>query len=188
MLVLVLQQPADGLFVPLDHPFYVLQHRSLPFVRLRLLLLSYLEDALRQARWLELPHRQVEQIKVHQKKRPLFDLHALASIFRALPELEVQEVIERIVGQLEIERPQHLSLEPDDLCLLPVVDPISQVGRVYFLVLHGNEEAGLRHRYHFNLIFEGISAGKVEIHVVDCQEERAPEEGELLADLDDVAD
>lgn len=97
-------------------------------------------------------------------------------------------MIERVVGQLEIKRLQHLSLQSNDLALLPVIDPISQIGRVYFLVLHGDEEAGLRHRYHFNLIFECINARKVQIHVLHCQEEGAPQQFELLADFEDVAD
>lgn len=61
MPVFVLQQPPYRLFVSFDHPLYVLQHRALAFIRLAHLHLADLEDALRQFRWFELSHRQVEQ-------------------------------------------------------------------------------------------------------------------------------
>lgn len=69
---------------------------------------------------------------------------------------------------------------------MPVVDPLSEIRGVDFLVLHGNEEAGLGSGNSFHLVSQKWIFVQVVIEVEDREVESSPFEVEAIVDLENV--
>lgn len=70
--------------------------------------------------------------------------------------------------------------------LVAMIDPLAQLRRVYFLILHGDEEASLRHCHCLELVSEVKDAREVEVHIMDCQVGGGPQQVVLVGNAKDV--
>jgi hypothetical protein len=67
-----------------------------------------------------------------------------------------------------------------------MIDPLAKLWRVYFFILHGDEETSLRHCDCFELVSEVKDAREVEVHIVDCQVGGGAQQVVLVGNAKDV--
>lgn len=78
------------------------------------------------------------------------------------------------MGELIVQNVQYVCLQVDNGRDVFVIYPAGQFWRIDFLVLHGNEEAGLCEGHCFELVFDVRFPGEVQVHVVDSEVQGGP--------------